>query len=252
MDRSKRERFCHDSLDVPAENRKVHSRFWHVFKSPNTWRGERCFDALLRAAVPDRRVLEIGCGNGFFCQKALGMGAAEVQGFDLSARMLAPARPRTGTSLQVFEHDAHLPWQGRYHVIFGRAILHHLDYREVLPRLYQDNLAPGGEMIFFEPLGGNLLMRAYWKLGTRYHTPDERPFRQDDLRWLLLAFPSFRMTPFNYTTIPAGIVSSFLSGNPANRLMAACDRIDIWLAERCAFLRSRFRTAVFHIHKSAE
>ncbi|NJL52516.1 MAG: hypothetical protein HC930_10405 [Hydrococcus sp. SU_1_0] len=58
-------------------------------------------------------------------------------------------------------------------MIFGRAILHHLDYQEVLGRLYRDNLNPGGVMIFMEPLGSNLLLRLYWQLAKEAHTPDE-------------------------------------------------------------------------------
>jgi SAM-dependent methyltransferase len=252
MERSERERFFHDDVDIRAENKKVHLRFSHVFKSPNSRRAEHLFEGLLQAAVPGRRILEIGCGVGALCQQVLGMGAAEVHGIELSARMLEKARERACGALRFFEHDAHLPLQRHYDVIFGKAILHHLDYREVLPRLYRDNLLSGGEMIFFEPLGDNLLMRAYWKLGSKYHTPDERPFLQEDLRWLRRTFPSFRMAPFNYTTIPAGIVSSFVSGDPRNWLMSACDRVDSLLAARCAFLQTRFRSGIFHIRKAAE
>lgn len=251
MERSDRERFFHDEVDIRTENRKVHARFSHVFKSPNSRRAESLFAGLLQAAVPGRRALEIGCGNGRLCRRVLAMGAAEVHGTELSLRELEAARQRCGESVRLFEHDAHLPLEERYDVIFGKAILHHLEYREVLPRLYRDNLLPGGEMVFFEPLGDNLLMKAYWKLGSKYHTPDERPFLQDDLRWLSASFPVFQMTPFNYTTIPAGIVSSFVSGDPGNWLMAACDRIDSFLADRCGFLRSHFRSGVFRIRKAA-
>jgi SAM-dependent methyltransferase len=251
MHRSERERFFHDEVDIRSHNKEVHSRFWHVFKSPNSRRGDRHFSDLLRAAVPGRRVLEIGCGVGNLCQRVLEMGAGEVHGTDLSRKALEKARPKECASLRFFEHDAHDPLDGRYDVIYGKAILHHLNYREVLPRLYRDNLLPGGEMLFFEPLGDNLLMRAYWRLGSKFHTPDERPFLEDDLRWLGATFQSFQMKPFNYTTIPVGIVSSFLSSDPANWALSACDRIDSLLAERTGFLRTHFRSGIFHIRPSA-
>jgi len=251
MERSDRERFFHDEVDIHSRNREVHGRFAHVFKSPNSLRADRYFKGLLQSAVPGRRALEIGCGVGTLCQKVQRMGAVEVHGFELSSRALESARERACEALRFFAHDAHLPWDGEYEVIFGKAILHHLEYREVLPRLFRDNLRPGGEMVFFEPLGGNLLMRAYWKLGSKYHTPDERPFQEDDLRWLAETFPGFRMVPFNYTTLPAGIVSSFISGNPGNWLMSACDRVDTLIAERCGFLQTHFRSGVFHIRKPA-
>jgi len=49
----------------------------------------------LRAMLPDvrdLRVLDLGCGFGWFCRWAREHGAAEVLGLDLSERML-----RTGT-----------------------------------------------------------------------------------------------------------------------------------------------------------
>ena len=249
MERSERERFFHDEVDIRSENRKVHVRFSHVFKSPNSRRADLCFANLLRSSAPGGRVLEIGCGAGALCRRVLDMGAAEVHGLEISARMLERARHDAPAALHFFAHDAHLPWEGRYDLIFGKAILHHLNYQEVLPRLYRDNLLPGGEMLFFEPLGDNLLMRAYWKLGSKYHTPDEKPFHQGDLRWLAATFPTFWMVPVNYTTIPAGILSSFLSGNPGNWLMEGCDRVDSLLAAQCSSLRSHFRSGIFHIRK---
>ena len=251
MERSERERYFHDEVDIRSRHKEFQSRFWHVHESPNTRRGDLCFAGLLRAAVPGRRVLEIGCGTGNLARRVLEMGAAEVHGIEISRRALEGARPKESASLRFFEHDAHSPLDGRYDVIFGKAILHHLSYREVLPRLYRDNLRPGGEMTFFEPLGGNLLMKAYWRLGSRFHTPDERPFLQDDLRWLSATFPSFQMKPFNYTTIPVGVVSSFLSSDPENWLMSMCDRIDSLLAEKVAFLQTHFRSGIFHIRKGA-
>ena len=45
----------------------------------------------LRALLPDRagaRVLDLGCGFGWFCRWARGAGAAEVCGLDVSEKML--------------------------------------------------------------------------------------------------------------------------------------------------------------------
>src|SRR5262245_50557994 len=52
----------------------------------------------LRALLPDfagLRVLDLGCGFGWFCRYARGAGAAQVTGCDVSARMLARARAQT-------------------------------------------------------------------------------------------------------------------------------------------------------------
>src|SRR5216684_8325532 len=52
----------------------------------------------LRALLPDlrgRKVLDLGCGYGWFCRWAREAGAAAVLGLDVSEKMLARARAAT-------------------------------------------------------------------------------------------------------------------------------------------------------------
>ena len=52
----------------------------------------------LQAMLPDlagKRVLDLGCGYGWFCRAARDLGAADVVGIDLSAKMLARAAELT-------------------------------------------------------------------------------------------------------------------------------------------------------------
>ncbi len=54
--------------------------------------------AALRSLLPKldgRRVLDLGCGFGWFCRWAREHGAASVLGVDVSERMLARARAET-------------------------------------------------------------------------------------------------------------------------------------------------------------
>ncbi|MFQ2723509.1 class I SAM-dependent methyltransferase, partial [Aeromonas caviae] len=52
----------------------------------------------LHAMLPElagKRVLDLGCGYGWFCRAARDLGAADVVGIDLSAKMLARAAELT-------------------------------------------------------------------------------------------------------------------------------------------------------------
>jgi SAM-dependent methyltransferase len=51
--------------------------------------------ALLPATMRGLRVVDLGCGFGWFCRWARGEGAAQVLGLDVSRRMLARARAAT-------------------------------------------------------------------------------------------------------------------------------------------------------------
>ena len=60
----------------------------------------------LRALLPDMnglRVLDLGCGFGWFCRWARERGAAQVVGLDLSDKMLAQARANTSDMSITYE-----------------------------------------------------------------------------------------------------------------------------------------------------
>jgi SAM-dependent methyltransferase len=53
---------------------------------------------MLRAMLPelhDRRIVDLGCGFGWFCRWARQQGAANILGLDVSEKMLETARERT-------------------------------------------------------------------------------------------------------------------------------------------------------------
>src|SRR5882672_2392153 len=60
----------------------------------------------LKAMLPDLkglRVVDLGCGFGWFCRWAREAGAAEVLGLDVSANMLARARETTPDKAIAYE-----------------------------------------------------------------------------------------------------------------------------------------------------
>jgi SAM-dependent methyltransferase len=249
-ERIAREKAAYDEGDFTSVRRRFHTLYKYVYGSPNSLRIKALWQGLVRDALSNGRVLEVGCGEGWDCRKFLDWGAAEVHGIDLSSSMLAVARQHEGPRLKFFQHDLHQPWPHQYDVIVGRSVLHHLDYRDILSKLYDNNLKPGGQMVFVEPLGQGLLMRIYWAVGSRVHTPDERPFKKDDIRWLQSRFPSFEIVSMNYASLPAACLSWALGIPPDNVMTRFADRLDVSLAERFHDLRLHYRSAVFHITKS--
>jgi SAM-dependent methyltransferase len=251
-ERAEREREAYDERDVAAVNSAWHGRFPHVFESPNTRRGEQRFDALTRAAVSGRNVLDIGCGKGRNSARLLDLGAAHVLGIDISQSAIDEAQKRARPGRLEFRRgDVTQELDGVFGAIFGRAILHHLDYRNFLGRLYEQHLEPGGTMLFMEPQGENLLVRIYARLVRDAHTPDEQSFMQGDLDWLSAHFSQLELYPVNYLTFPAAILTSRLPLRADNRLLRACDRADEWLARRAPARRSRFRQTIVAIRKPA-
>jgi ubiquinone/menaquinone biosynthesis C-methylase UbiE len=110
-----------------------------------------------------KQVLEYGCGLGKTAV-LLAKSGAQVTTFDLSPTSVAVTRNRatqnelqTNINLTVAAGE-HLPYADEsFDVIFGRAILHHIDadlgWHE-LDRM----LKSGGKAVFIEPMGMNPLL----------------------------------------------------------------------------------------------
>lgn len=253
--RAEREIEASDHSPLYENQHSMRSRLSHVFESPNTRYYERLFDDIAAKHAGGKRALEIGCGTGGYARKLHAFGAAYVRAVDISSKRIAAAKPYEipGALEYAVEdvaaraEDAAAP--DPYDLIVGRAVLHHLEYQDLLPRLYAETLTPGGLMLFWEPLGSNWMIKAYHLLAQGLHSEDERPFDRRDLRWLRARFADFTLTPVNYTSLPLGVVSSFVFRRPDNVVLRAADRLDRTLASKAAFLAPKFRNGIFVIRK---
>lgn len=244
-ERSLREQKAYDEGDIFETSRRWQLRFLHVLHCPNAMRQEADLDALLRRHVPGADVLEIGCGNGIVSENLLALEPNHVLGIDISKRFIQEAQERAVPDRLEFRvDDVSLEIDGKFDVILGRSILHHLDYQGVLARLQQQNLNPGGVMIFTEPLGENLLSRLYHYLVPASQTEDEQPFMRHDLRWMKAELDT-EVMPYSYLSYPAGIISSLLFKKADNPLTRLSDGIDTWLSRHVSSLTHRFRSAIF-------
>ncbi len=139
--------------------------------------------------VRGKVVLDYGCGSGAN-SLLLARRGAKVIGVDISASLIEIARRRlaandtSGASFVVGSaHDLPVP-DASIDVVFGIAILHHLDL-ELVSREVARVLKPGGRAIFQEPVRNSALVRTARKL-IPYRAPDispyERPLTDEELR----------------------------------------------------------------------
>lgn len=108
----------------------------------------------VRARLPDLtglRVLDLGCGFGWFSRWAREAGASRVLGLDVSEKMLARARSDTQdaaidyrvSDLETFE----LP-PGAFDLAHSSLAFHYVRAFERLVRTVHAALAPGGRLVF--------------------------------------------------------------------------------------------------------
>jgi SAM-dependent methyltransferase len=226
------------------------ARVSHVMSGPNTRHGDRRFLSLIRGRVADGRVMDVGCGTGALSAELHAMGASAVYGFDISRRQVNEARAEYGNleGVTFRVHGVEVPIEGRFDIIVGQSILHHVDFRRTLATLFEENLSPGGRMVFMEPMSHPFTL-AFHRLVPSAHTPDEWPLTPSDIAWLQQRFAA-RIMPINLFSFPAGIFSSFVLPSDDNRLMRLADRVDRSLEKRRRLL-ARGRQGIIVIDRPA-
>lgn len=108
----------------------------------------------LRSLLPPldgRRVVDLGCGFGWFARWAVGAGAASVLGLDLSTNMLDRARADTPAALPITYRQVDLDHltlaPGAFDLAFSSLTLHYLDDLHRFLAVVHDALVPGGALV---------------------------------------------------------------------------------------------------------
>jgi SAM-dependent methyltransferase len=108
----------------------------------------------LRSMLPDlagARVVDLGCGFGWFCRFAREAGAAEVLGLDVSANMLTRARETTSDRAITYEQAdlevLSLP-DAAFDLAYSSLTLHYLENLRGLFATVHRALVPGGSFVF--------------------------------------------------------------------------------------------------------
>jgi SAM-dependent methyltransferase len=150
------------------------------------------------------RIVDFGCGSGANSVLLANRGA-DVIGVDISGDLIALARRRMQINGRadgarfVVCSGYDLPFaDASIDIVFGMAILHHLDLLRASEEIARV-LRPGGRAIFQEPVRNSPLVRFVRAL-IPYRQPDvspfERPLTDGELREFARPFASARVRAF--------------------------------------------------------
>jgi SAM-dependent methyltransferase len=113
----------------------------------------------------------------------LALKGARVVGIDLSAALVDIAAERAringvGDTMRLFVTSAHaLPFaDNSFDMVFGSAVLHHLDLQRTAAEVFRV-LRPAGRAIFKEPVRSSSALRAI-RASIPYCAPDVSPFER--------------------------------------------------------------------------
>jgi ubiquinone/menaquinone biosynthesis C-methylase UbiE len=151
------------------------------------------------------RVLELGCGTGYFTRELTRCGA-DIVAVDVSPELLEIAKVDCAAANVRYEiqNACALSYPGAYFdSIVGSSVLHHLDIKEALTETYRV-LKEGGTIYFTEPnmLNPQIAVQKNvpWVKRALGDSPDETAFFRWPLRRLLkqAGFREVRIDPFDF------------------------------------------------------
>lgn len=230
-----KERLSHERKHAKALLRDP-ERIWGWGSPAGRARAQRRAKLIIEAGgiTAGSLTLEIGCGTGVFTELVSKSGAS-ITACELCEELLELAYKKSYASKVDFvnedatqlgpEHD------GRYDVVWGSSILHHLDLKLFLPRVLR-LIKPGGRFVFAEP---NMMNPQIWLernvgiirriTGT---SPDETAFYRWRFKKHLLneGFVNVSVRPheFLHPAIPKLLIPMFQSLNAAaERIWPICE-----------------------------
>jgi len=148
-------------MDERLKNEINHAKFllekgageiWNWETSAGKLRWRRRVEMLCFALKPEYKVLEIGCGTGYFTKELVKTGA-DITAIDISPDLIEEAMKNTKAENVFFRVDNayNMGFQDDFFdVVLGSSVLHHLDIDKAIKEIYRV-LKKGGAIYFTEP-----------------------------------------------------------------------------------------------------
>lgn len=215
-------------------------------------RQERILDKLIKKTFVDKEVLELGshewlnwikdrvtpkkvtCINISQAELDKGINNAKDLPFEIEFHLM-------DANQLTFEDES-------FDVVYGGAILHHLDIEKTLNHVYRV-LKPGGYILFLEPLNMNPIYKIYRKMNPKERTPDEHALVGSDFKIIRKKF-TFKHVFFDFVSVVFGFMSLKIFGdkNYGNFLNRVGYYIDVVLS-KIPFLYVLFARVIIYGQK---
>lgn len=104
--------------------------------------------------VRGKSILDVACGDGYYCRPLKLLGAADVVGVDISQEMILLARSEEGRDHLGIRYECadaiNMPVFGRFDIVLGSFLLHYSKTKEELAAMCRNiysNLKDGGRFL---------------------------------------------------------------------------------------------------------
>jgi SAM-dependent methyltransferase len=153
--------------------------------------------------------LEYGCGMGSKVFKLSSLGA-NCSGIDISDYAIQQAIKKSenenlSITLKVMNAENLEFGDNKFDMIFGTAILHHLDLEKAYKTISK-SLKPAGFAVFIEPLGHNVLINRFRDKTPELRTEDEHPLLMKDIELAKEFFNKIELRHYYLSTLILPVV----------------------------------------------
>jgi SAM-dependent methyltransferase len=211
----------------------------------------------VRAAMQDavgKQVLEIGSQSWEWCLAKYGYRPERLTCINISQAELDIGRvqaAKLGFACEFVVMDAHdLEFaDGSLDLVFGVAILHHLEFARALREIHRV-LRKGGKIVFVEPMRHNPVARLVRWLTPHARTPDELPLGRPELRLINRNFVADNYYSELFTVLGALLARPIFS-DPVNPLTRFCHIADERFVRLVPAAGAYYRSVVIRAAKKA-
>ena len=216
-----RERKFHDELHSSGQERSQ-NKFYRALYSLN-----EDFRKLLKVKTKSVQVLDYGCGIGNFAQEVSAFQPKKIIAVDISEEAIKKAKKRSeevnkNIDFKVDNCENLSLDSNSFDVVYGSGILHHLDLKKSLNEINRV-LKKDGTIVFVEPLATNPLINIYRKFTPNARSPDEHPFKSEDIKLINSIFKNVEIKYYGFLTL---VFFPFYKSPENSRLFKIISSID--------------------------
>ncbi len=235
------------------DNLKMDPYHWEKLRHIKPPCGGYHLAAYWMGKVEGLRVLDMGCGDGWFSVALAGLGAT-VSGIDISPEAIDIAERRAVKNGVAAKTDFvagsayELPYpDNSFDLVMGMAILHHLRDKAAASAEVYRVLKPGARAIFFEAFG-----QVEWLERMRLRLPVASEAEEDPDHWReQMTYDDVRDLTGDFTARhqEVGLLSRLERIVPFRSFRGAFSRIDDFTMRALPFTRKYARSIVVELRK---
>jgi len=194
-----RERKFHNELHSSGKARSQ-NKFYKALHSLN-----EDFINLLKIKTKSAEVLDYGCGTGNFAKEISLFQPKKIVAIDISEEAIKKAKEKLEEGNKKIDYRVdnceNLSLESNsFDVAYGSGILHHLNLKKSLDELNRV-LKKNGIIVFAEPLATNPIINIYRKFTPSARSPDEHPFKSDDIKLIKSIFKNVEIKYYGFFTL---------------------------------------------------